>query len=765
MKVRAEDVQAADRYLNDPDEAFNEASTGLSGEESDAGAMDDEELGSLIAAELSDAVRFVDLEIGQERARATKAYRGDPYGDEEDGRSRIVSRDVHDTVQGQLPDILRILLGPERICEYAPMKAADVLWVEQATQYAEYVVQRDNDGFTILYSAIKDALVRKTGIVKYWWDQTEEVRTENYTEIDEMGVFLLQQDGTVEDLDITPLPVDPALPPDPQTGQPPKLFDVELKRRIKHGRIKLAALPPEEFILDRRARSLEDFTLCGHRSMKTVSELVAMGYDEEEVRTFVTSPELDMNIEYIERQPMSRAVGSFDALNPATQRVLYIECYVHVDMDGDGIAELHKVCTMGPAYKVVYREPVDHVPFADFHVDPEPHTFFGLSTYDKTADIQVIKTHMQRNLLDSLAQSIHPRTAVVEGAVNMDDVLNNEVGGVVRMRAPGMVMPLDTPFVGQQALPVLGYIDEVREMRTGVSRQSLGLGADDLQSTNVQAIEQAITGSQGKIELIARVMANGMRKLYAGILHLTVQNQDRPRIIEINGDFVPMDPRTWNSDAAVKINVALGSGTTSQKLATLGMILQKQEMIFQVMGVSQPIVTPQQYAQTLRKWVELAGYRNPDSFFSPVPEGWQPPPPQPPPPDPKVEVQKMQLQLDAQRLQFEQQRAMWQEHRERDKNVAEMLLRRREMDLRYKGTIESAAINAAGNENAAEANHHMTGAQQQHDADKQLMDHLHEMAMTGVKLQHEAEQKQLDRDTAERQAAAAAAAKSQPQGE
>lgn len=737
MKVRPEDVRAADRFLNERDEAFNEGGTGAEADANDQReGMDDDKLAAIIAGELQDAVRFVDLEIGKERAKATKAYRGDPYGDEEEGRSSIVSRDVHDTVQGQLPDLLRILLGPERICEYAAERPEETAMAEQATQYAQYVVERDNDGFDVLYSAIKDALVHKTGIVKYWWDDREEVHTEHYSNLDEMALFLLEQDGSVESIELDELPPNQALPPDPQTGQPPKLYDVTVKRRIKNGRIRLASLPPEEFILDRRARSLDDFTLCGHRSMKMVSELVAMGYDEEDVRQYVTSPELDTNIEYIERQPYARAVGSFDALNPATQRVLYVEAYAFVDFDGDGIAELRRVCTMGPAYKVVFHEPVDHIPFADFHVDPEPHTFFGLSTADKTMDIQRIKTHIQRNTLDSLAQSIHPRTTIVEGQVNVDDVLNNEVGGVVRQRAPGMVQTLDTPFVGQEALPVLDYIDQVREMRTGVSRQQLGLNADDLQSTDKLAVQQAISGAQGKIELIARIMANGMRKLYRGILYLSVQNQDRPRIVQLAGQFIPVDPRTWNANMAVKINVALGTGTTQEKLASLQAIIAKQELILQTMGMNQPIVSPTQYANALRKWVELSGWRNADMFFSAPPPGWQPAPPPPPPPDPKVQLGMAQIQLEQQRLAFDREKAMWAEHRERDKNVSDAILRSKEMQLRYKGSTDTAAISAAAGAHqtnlAAMHAHHTEELRQNAEGDRQLMGHIADLAQTAM---------------------------------
>lgn len=815
MKVRPEDIEAADRFLHERDEASNEGGTGLDAERSMAGVpMDDDELAAIISGELIDAVRFVDLEIGVERARATKAYRGDPYGDEEAGRSSIVMRDVHDTVQGQLPDLLRILLNSERVCEFVSETQADDPWINVATSYAEYVVFRDNDGFMELYNVVKDALLYKVGIIKFWWDESEEVRTEHYTGINELGLFLLQQDGDVEfesvelmddsmglsaNPTVGPAPGAPGTPTQP-TPNPPgmaggmnqpaqpnvgnsaqimpqaqqlqqtpmasamaqptqeALYNVVVRRRIMNGRIKLRALPPEEFIIDRRARSLQpyQFVLCGHRSMMTVSELVALGYPEEDVRPFVTSPELDTNIEYIERQPYARAVGSFDALNPATQRVLYVEGYVYVDADGDGIAELRKVCTMGPAYKVVHHEAVDHVPFADFQCDPTPHTFFGLSSADKVEDLQKINTHIVRNTLDSLAQSIHPRTTVVEGQVNIEDVLNNEVGGVVRQRAPGMVQTLDTPFVGQQALPVLDFMDSIREMRTGVSRQQLGLNAEDLQSTTATASEAAITGSQGKVELIARTLANGMKKLFDGILHLIVQNQDRPRVVQLKGQWIPIDPRTWNADVKAKINVALGGGSQTQKLQSLLAILQKQEMILQLMGMNQPIVKPTQYANALRKWAELSGWKNPDVFFSEVPDNWQPPAPPPPPPDPRIvqaqmdhEYRMAQLQLEQQKFDFAKQQGTWQEERERDRNTSEATLKGRQIDTTAATQRENSIRQSQTQIHVADinndANSHNTELTERSAGDRDMLKHTVDLHMAAADRAHEAQQAEVQR--------------------
>ncbi|MDI3304669.1 MAG: hypothetical protein QJR04_25305 [Burkholderia multivorans] len=678
--------------------------------------MSDEEIGALIQQELTDARTFIDLEVGPMRAAATEAYRGivDTTDDEGDSdfldaslapasRSEISSRDVRDTILGLLPDLMRIYSSSESVVEYQPTGEAEVEMAEQATDYANYVFMRDNPGFTILHSTFKDAMKLKTGIVKVWWDDAEVVRTEHYRNLDPLGLFLLDQDTDVEKIEIIEeIKVD-------SNGNPldAPLVNARVKRRIKNGRIRVEPLPPEEFLIDRRARSLDYFNVCAHRSMKTVSELVALGYDEDLVREHVTSPELDTNVEYIARQPWARVVGSFDGMNPSTQRVLYCEAYAWIDADGDGIAELHRICTMGPSYKVVAKEPVDHVPFADFHCDPEPHTFFGESIYDATNDIQRIKTQIWRDSLDSLAQSVRPRMAIVEGQVNYEDVLNNEIGSIIRQRAPGMVQPLETPFVGQNAFPMIEYVDSVLEKRTGVSLQSLGLDPDALQSTTKLAVAQTISGSQGRVELLARILAEGMRKVFKLILHLSVTHQDRPRVVQLRGKWVPVDPRYWNADMDVVINVALGNGTTEQKLAILTGVKQAQEQILMTLGPNNPIVTLGQYSNTLRKMVELGGFKNANAFFNAVPANFQPPaPPQQPNPQmivAQAEAQSKQSQtaIEAQRLILEERKLALEHQRLSDKDAADAALRLHELELKYRTQIHSDAIDALVGADAA----------------------------------------------------------------
>jgi hypothetical protein len=587
---------------------------------------------------------------------------------------------------------------------------------QQATDYANYIFQNDNSGFLTTYAIFKDALVRKCGIAKFWWEDEEQVRIEEYTGLDEPTLQMVMQEPGAEVQIVMSYP-DPNVDEmqmttvDPMTGQPiampaPMVHDVQIKRITKDGRIRIMAVPPEELLLDRRARSFDDATIIAHRQMATVADLIAMGYDQDEIEENLSTTDLDSNDEYLARQPLSTTFGTNDAANPMMRRVLYVEAYSRVDYDGDGIAELRKVCCMGAGYKVVRNLPASYIPFADFPCDPEPHTspLEAMSIFDITRDLQEIKSEILRNTLDSLAQSIHPRTAVVEGQVNIDDVLNNETGAIIRMRAPGMVQPLTTPFVGQAAFPMMEYMDQIKEDRTGMSKAAMGLNADALQSSTKAAVNATISASQGRIELTARILAEGMKKLFRGILFLVTTHQDKARMVRMRNEWVQIDPRGWDAGMDANINIALGNGDTNERLQALMMILSKQEQILQQLGPQNPLVTPQQFSNTLRKIVELSGFKDSSSYFQDIPADYVPPAPPAPKPTPEeilAQVQAESIKADIQKkaaeLELQRQQMIMDDDLKRDQMAQDLYLKKYEIELKYNSQISTAEIDAAQN--------------------------------------------------------------------
>jgi hypothetical protein len=680
----------------------------LQGQMQDEEVMSEEQLQGVISAEITDAISFIDDDIGGSRALATEYYYGDLFGDEEEGRSQVVSMDVRDTVQGILPSLMRIFFGPERVVEFAPQGPEDVQNAEQATDYVDFIFKRDNPGFKILHSAFKDALVRKCGIVKYWWDESVEVRAESFSMLDEQSMMMLTSDPDIEISAVREYPVPGTEPQNEAQGimtPPPMMYDVEIKRRIKTGKVKIEALPPEEFLIDRRAKSIEDATFVGHRTMKTVSDLVSMGYDYDEmVEASGNGNDFDNNQEYTARNPFA-VVNTSNNGDPSSKSVMYIEGYLKVDFDGDGIAEMRRICTIGTGNKVIRNEIVSERQFADFCPDPEPHTFFGMCPADVVMDIQRIKSNVQRGILDSLAQSIHPRTAIVEGQANMEDVLNTEVGAVIRMRAPGMVQPFTTPFVGQAAFPMLDYLDDIKQTRTGISKAAAGLDADALQSTTKAAVSATVNAAHQHIEMIARIFAEtGLRKLFTGILKLVVENQDRARMVRLRNTFVPIDPRSWDAKMDVIVNVGVGDGTIEDRINILNQVAMRQEMLIEKTGPNNPVVSLPQYTNTLTKLLQLAGIKDSTNYFNQLPVDFQlpePPAPKPTPEEILAQVQAQSIQADIQKkaaeLQLDRERMIMADDRERDRIEQDGILRRYELELKYGVQIQSAEIDAAMN--------------------------------------------------------------------
>ena len=673
------------------------------GEELNPDQMTDIELQGIVGSEIDDAIDYIDNWISPLRAKATEYYRGEPFGNEEEGRSQVVSMDVRDTVQAIMPSLMRIFHGSDRTVEYSPQSAEDVPAAKQATEYANFIINRDNRGFLEMHSAFMDALVRKVGIMKCYWEDNTETETINYTGLDDNALAALMSDPEVDvEIDMSTPMGEPMI--DPETGQiviPPMSHDVRAVYTHADGRVKMEAVPPEEFLISRVAKSVEDAEFVAHRRVVTVSELVAMGYAYDDVVTMATIDDgMDMNVERRTRNPA--IVNEMSSRNdPAMRKVLYIESYIKVDFDGDGIAELRKVCTAGDANKILNNEPCALAPFATICPDPEPHDFFGMSVADTVMDIQRIKSNIMRSTLDSLSLSIHPRVAIVEGMVNIDDVMSTEMGSVIRQRAAGQVQPLNVPFVGQSAFPVLQYMDEIKEARTGISKASAGLDAGALQSSTATAVAATVSAAAQHIEMIARVFAEtGVKRLYELVLHNIITHQDKARMVRLNNDFVEIDPKSWNAKMDVSVNVALGRGSDTERMMMLRQIGEMQKEAMATMGPQNPLTDINKMSNTLKEMTKLAGFKDVSKFWS-DPAQFQPPPPQPK--EPTVEEQLVQVQIQSIRADMEKKAAelaldrekmIMDDDRKRDELDADLFVKAEEMKAKYGTQLNVANIRA-----------------------------------------------------------------------
>lgn len=582
--------------------------------------MDEYQLNSIVSSEIRDSLNHFDQEFSQERIRAMDFYLGEPMGNEVEGRSQVVSTEVSDTIEAIMPNLMRVFTANDKYVRFNARTAEDTERAEQISDYVNYVINHDNSGYKILYNWFKDALMFRLGVVKYYYDEQEDVREEEYENLNETELAVLLSNPDMEVIGVIEENAE-SYAQDEQTGEMmPMDMSYSLKVRVKEskGKIKIENVPPEEFLVNRRATSLEEAHFVAHRTVMTVSDLVAMGYDKDVVEKYAGSYSLDVDEERTNRFQDLEATTGVDAADPALAEVIYYECVMKVDYDGDGIAELRRICAIGEgADEILHNEPFDHVPFAVVTPIMMPHRLIGRSIYDMTEDLQVIKSTLLRQYLDSVYTSTLPRMGIVEGQVNIDDVLDGTAGGIIRMRQAGMVQPITGTPVGGEVRPLMDYIDNLKEQRTGMSKASQGLDANALQSTTASAISATVRGAQVKLESYARTMAEtGVKDLFKGILHLVTKYDQKPRIIRLRNNFVPIDPREWHSEFDVVVQVGLGTADDEQKIAFLTQIAGKQEQILMQLGANNPVVTMAQYVNTLRSIAEIGGFKDADQFFN-----------------------------------------------------------------------------------------------------------------------------------------------------
>ena len=491
------------------------------------------------------------------------------------------------------------------------------------------------------------------------------------------------------------------------------IHSLKISRQIPNGQMRLDSVPPEEFFINSQARNIDDAYIVAHRTEMRVGDLVEMGYDFEDVYNLdgLYGASDISEAETIERQGYSQDDYEDQEGDPAMRQVAVTEAYMKIDVDGTGVPVLHRFICGGTNYKLLDFEPWDEIPFAVFEVDPEPHTFYGRSLAEIIMDDQDASTAILRGVLDNVAMTNNPRIGIVDGAVNIDDVLNNEIGAIVRMRQAGSVQELTVPFTAGQTLGALTYMDQVVENKTGVSRASMGLDPDSMQSTTRAAVQATIQAQAGQIEVMVRNLADGMKRLFGIMLRAAIKNTDEEQLVKMGGQFVQVDPRVWKSDMDIGINVGLGTGREEEKMAALQQAFGIQQQIYTQYGPFNGMVSLTNIRNTLSDMLAAAGIRNSDRYFAPI--------------TPEVEQQLLQMQQQAQqqqaqgtdpnqaylqaeqmkaqatmqsdmaKLQLEQQKLAMEDDRKRDQMDQDLLVDAAKVLGQYGTQVDVAAIKAA----------------------------------------------------------------------
>ena len=631
----------------------------------------DEELLARVEREVDDAIGYDDT-IQAQRDKAMRYYYAEKFGNEIDGRSQFVDSTVQDTVEWIKPNLMRVFASGDELVQFSPRGPEDVAAAEQATDYVNYVVTKDNHGWDILYSWFTDALLQKNGTVKVWWEDKETTERDEYNGLTAIEVESLLMD---EDLDI----VEQETVGTNEMGE--ETYDIATVRTTMDGRIKIENVPPEEFLINRDAKTIDDSRFVCHRVRMTLSDLRELYPDEELDVEDISGGRTDADNIRWDAAKMARdsfnGRGNSPWGDPATedslQEYYLYESFLKTDWDGDGIAELRQVCSVGD--KVLLNEPVDEIPFITLTPIKIPHKFYGMSVADLVMPLQEIKSTLTRNLLDNMYNQNFGRYAVLEGQANLDDLLTARPGGIVRVKSPNAVMPLATPALEPYTFQMLEYIDGIRESRAGVSKYSQGMSDDALTShTTATAVNAVMTAAAARVELIARQFAEtGVKELMERVYRLLVRNQDQERVVKLRNNWVPVDPSSWREDMDTTVSVALGHGNKEQQVAQLNSVLG---LATQAQNAGNPMISAENMFNIASSLMKAMGYQNVEDYLTP-PQMQQPPGPTPEQQKAEAEAQMEQAEvaikqgkLDLDKAEFEHQKVL--DDRELQLKAAEM---------------------------------------------------------------------------------------------
>ncbi len=672
----------------------------------------DIELRGIINSEINNALGYMGGALSNSRKKSLEYYMGEKLGTEIDGRSQVVSTDVADTVETILPNLLRIFTSSERVCKCEPVKAEDVKLAEQVTNYINYIFNKDNNGFSILYTWFKDALLEKNGIIKVYWDESQSVEQETYQNLSDDEYRLLVEDDNVEVVEEESFEDETAKAQMEvvkaiaiKTGEivpempVPMLHNVIIKRTSGSGKVKIENIPPEEFLIQRTAKSIDDANFVAHRVTKTRSELLEMGFDPKIVADLPTTNNILLNNERLQRYSDIDETPYNDAPDHSTEEIELFECYIRVDTDGDGIAELRKVTVAGMGgYTILENMACDNMPFCSITPIPMAHRFYGRSVAELVEDVQLVKSTVMRQLLDNMYLTNNNRVAIMDGMVNLDDLLTSRPGGVVRTKQPPsqVMMPMQNQTISQQAFPLLEYLDTVRETRTGITRYNQGLDADSLNKT-ATGVNALMTQSQMRMELVARVFAEtGIKDLFKKIFELSCKYQDKERIVELNNEFVPVRPTEWRNRYNITISVGLGTGSNDQQIMMMNNILERQLQAFQLQGGQEyPMVSLKNIYNSLSKIIENAGLKNVDNYFVNPDMGKQMvQPQQPPAPTPIEKIEFTRIASEEKRKNAQLELELKELKSKNAGMLLEQEIKMKELELKYNAQIDSQQLKA-----------------------------------------------------------------------
>lgn len=601
--------------------------------------MTDADLLELVRRRRDASVKHQQDSHASDRKEALSFYRGDndtAYGDSGDGLSTVVSRDTMEAIESMLPGLIKPFVAGDEAVRFEPTQPEDEDGAKQATEYINYRFANDNSAFRVVYDYAKDGLLFRLGVAKVVYEEVDESVVESLTGLSQEQYDAL--DALVREDKNTEIVDDPV--------QEEAGISCRVKRQQTRGTYRVHIVAPEEFIYEDRLASIEDASFLGHKPNggRAVGDLIAMGLDKNKCKKLqgLEAPTLEAD----DRYSRDEYVEQFED-DDLARRVTVGDYYIRCDYEGAGALSWRRVVIAGSDDTILLNEPVEDHPFVPWTPIPIPHKLVGQSLHDVVRDIQMQKTALTREGLNALYLANRPQREVVEGQVNIEDLLNPSVAGVVRVKQAGMIRDMVVPFVAEKAYGLIEYLDGVREQRTGSTRYNQGMDADSLNktATGISIIQNASTQ---RLEMISRQLAEAMMGIFRKMLGLVSRYAEKSEYIRLRGEFVEVDPREWKTGYDMSVAVGLGTGNKDQMAAHLTNLMGVQEQIAQAQGgLDGPLVKWDNVYEAAKRLTENLGLKGVEKYFTDPAKAQEQPAEQPQPDPAALEMQKHGAELVA----------------------------------------------------------------------------------------------------------------------
>jgi len=630
--------------------------------------LSDEQIVALVDDNVRKSIGYYDSEISRERRKVVDHYNAALPRPAHDGNSKYVSMDVYDAVESMKAALLETFSTGYKTVRFSPQNSDDVPMAAVATSYVDYVANRQNNLFEVMQTVIHDGLIARAGLAKVFYEESSDSYLQTIEDVlpDDFDMMLAEDNVEIEEVEEDAL------------GN----YSGTLRIYRDTSKVCVDAVAPEEFLIEPQAKDLDSITFCAQRYKKTLSELREMGYDEKLLDDIGEHDDVDLETdpEVISRHENIGSDRGFNVKGYQDQvrQVTVYEAYIMLDKMGSGVAELYKVIKAGNS--LLECERCMRRPFVAFVPLPIAHAFYGSNFGAKVIPIQNARTVLTRSILDHAMITNNPRYVVTKGGLsNPRELIDNRVGGIVNVTRPDAISPMPQAALNPFIFQTIQMLDEDKEDTTGVSRLSQGLNKDAISKQNSAAmVEQLATMSQQRQKIIARNFANNFLKpLYQMIYQLVVENEDEQKIVELAGNFVPVNPGAWADKRDVQVDLHLGYGEQEQEaqkyLAIHGLMSQDP--------VLSQMYTPENAFNLMSTVLENNGIKNVSDFLSP---------PQQPQPDP---AQEMQMQAAQKQLEIqERQTAVAEMKAQADAQIAQLKLQLEQLKAQQSFAIQSDSM-------------------------------------------------------------------------